>query len=192
MAKFYDEITDELKAFAERQHMFFVASAPLSDEGHVNVSPKGMDSFRILDPHRVAYLDLTGSGNETSAHLKENGRITFMFCAFEGAPRIMRFFGTGKVVLSNTPEWDTLIPHFTQIQGARQIITAEITLVQTACGYAVPLYDFQGQRETLVKWADAKGENGLVAYRAEKNVCSIDGLVTHLGDEHAKTHTSST
>lgn len=181
MAKFYEEITEELREFIGKQHMFFVASAPLSAEGHVNLSPKGLDSFRILSPHRVAYLDMTGSGNETSAHLHENGRITFMFCAFEGAPRVLRLFGTGHTILPATPEWDELSPLFTLYLGARQIIVADITTVQTACGYAVPLFGYQGQRETLLKWADAKGEDGLASYQSQKNAQSLDALPTPLG-----------
>lgn len=181
MAKYYEEITPELREFIARQQMFFVASAPLAAEGHVNVSPKGLDSFRVLTPHRVAYLDMTGSGNETSAHLHENGRITLMFCAFEGAPRILRLFGVGRVVLPDTPEWDELLPQFRLYPGARQMIVVEVTMVQTACGYAVPLYSYQGQRETLVKWAEVKGVDGLEAYQREKNMKSIDDLPTPLG-----------
>lgn len=181
MAKFYEEITPDLQEFIRKQQLFFVASAPLSADGHVNISPKGLDSFRILDAHRVAYLDMTGSGNETSAHLHENGRITFMFCAFDGAPRILRLFGMGKTILPDTPEWDALAPLFTLYTGVRQIIIADITTVQTACGYAVPLYDYQGQRDTLIKWAEVKGEDGLDAYHREKNMKSLDALPTPLG-----------
>ncbi len=187
MAKWYDEITDELQAFIARQQMFFVASAPLSAEGHVNLSPKGMDSFQVLNPSRVAYLDLTGSGNETSAHLLENGRMTFMFCAFEGPPRILRLYGSGTVVLPGQAAWDELAARFTLYSGARQIIVADITKVQTSCGFAVPLYDYQGQRDTLVKWADTKGAAGIQDYWQEKNVRSMDGLPTPLGDELAQT-----
>ena len=131
MAKYYETITPELSEFIGKQHLFFVASAPLSGEGHVNVSPKGLDCLRILNPLKVAYLDLTGSGNETSAHIHENGRITLMFCAFEGAPRIMRLFGQGHTVLPNTPEWDELVPQFTMHAGARQFIVVDVQLVQT-------------------------------------------------------------
>lgn len=180
MAKLYDSITDELQAFIRAQHMFFVATAPLSAEGHVNVSPKGLDAFRILSSHQVAYLDMTGSGNETSAHLHENGRITFMFCAFDGAPRILRLYGQGRTVLPDTPEWDAMIGQFTVFAGARQIIIADITRVQTACGYAVPLYEFVDDRDTLIRWSEAKGEDGLKTYHAEKNFQSVDDLITPL------------
>lgn len=163
--------------------MFFVASAPLTADGHVNLSPKGMDCLRILGPLQVAYLDLTGSGNETSAHLQENGRITLMFCAFEGPPNILRLYGKGRTVVIGTPEWDQLWPLFPSYPGMRQIIVVDVERVQTSCGFAVPLYEFKGQRETLKKWAIAKGDDGLVEYWKEKNMTSIDGLPTPLGQQ---------
>jgi hypothetical protein len=180
MATFYDSISDSLREFIEAQHLFFVASAPLDAEGHVNLSPKGYDGFRVLSPNRVAYLDLTGSGNETSAHLMENGRITFMFCAFDNPANIVRLFGKGQTILPDTPEWDDLMPHFEAHPSARQIIVAEIDKVQTSCGYGVPFFEYVGERPTLDKWAENKGPAGLVAYRAEKNVRSLDGLPTPL------------
>ncbi len=180
MARTYDAITDELRSFIEAQRMFFVASAPLGADGHVNLSPKGLEALRVLGPYRVAYLDLTGSGNETSAHLAENGRITLMFCAFDGPPSILRLYGQGAVALPGGALWDELRPHFGDSPGARQIIVATIERVQTSCGFAVPRYDYVGQRDTLVRWSDVKGEEGLIAYRAEKNARSIDGLVTPL------------
>ena len=179
MAKFYDSISDELQTFIRAQHMFFVGSAP-SSGGHINVSPKGMDAFRIFSANRVAYLDLTGSGNETSAHINENGRITIMFCAFEGAPNILRLYGEGHSVLPGSDDWAELSQSFTLYPGARQIIVVDVTLVQTSCGYAVPLYDFVEQRPTLVKWAEARGEDGLEQYRCDKNFNSLDGLPTPL------------
>ncbi len=182
MAQTYPEITAELRGFIEAQRMFFVASAPLSPEGHVNLSPKGLDSLRVLGPDRVAYLDLTGSGNETSAHLRENGRITLMFCAFDGPPRILRLYGRGAVALPGSPAWDELRPGFGDHPGARQLIVATIDRVQTSCGFAVPLYDYAGQRDVLTKWATVKGEAGLAEYRRERNARSIDGLVTPLGE----------
>jgi hypothetical protein len=180
MGKVYDNITDHLQEFIKAQHMFFVATAPLSAEGHVNMSPKGCDSFRILSPSRVAYIDLTGSGNETSAHLLENGRITFMFCAFEGAPNIVRLYGQGRTILPGTAEWDELFPLFPDLLGARQIITADIHRVFTSCGYGIPFYDYVGERDTWERWAETKGADGLVEYRKEKNSASIDGLPTPL------------
>lgn len=181
MAKFYETISETLQKFIEKQHIFFVASAPLSAEGHVNLSPKGMDSLRVLSANRVAYIDLIGSGNETSAHLRENGRITFMWCAFQGKPDIVRLYGTGRAVLPNDPEWVELSPLFPEYMNARQIITADIHLVQTSCGYAVPLMEFVADRDTLTRWAEAKGADGLVEYVCEKNAESIDGLPTPLG-----------
>lgn len=181
MAKVFDCITEELQAFIAAQSLFFVASAPLSAAGHINLSPKGLDSFRILSPQRVAYLDLTGSGNETSAHLQENGRITLMFCAFQEPPKILRLYGQGKVLLPGMAEWETLIDQFLPLPGARQLIVADIDRVQTSCGFGVPLMEPVGQRQTLLQWAKKKGAEGLQTYQQEKNATSIDGLPTPLG-----------
>jgi hypothetical protein len=180
MGKLVETITDDLRRFIEKQHVFFVATAPLSADGHVNLSPKGLDCFRVLSPLKVAYLDLVGSGNETSAHLHENGRITFLFCAFNGAPKIVRLHGTGYTVLPDTPEWDELLPLFTPMAGMRQIIVADVSRVSTSCGYAVPLMDFVDERDTLTKWAEKKGEDALEKYKLDKNTRSIDGLPTPL------------
>ena len=180
MAKLYDRILDQHKEFIARQKMFFVASAPLSLDGHVNLSPKGSDSFRILSDHQVAYMDIIGSGNETSAHLLENGRITFMFCAFEGPPNILRLYGSGRTILPDHDEWESLSQHFHLQLATRQIIIAEIDKVQTSCGFSVPLYDYLGERDHAEKWALNKGVDGLEAYKAEKNRVSIDGLPTAL------------
>lgn len=190
MARLYDDITDELAAFIRAQPLFFVASAPLDPYGHVNLSPKGLDCFRILSPQQVAYLDLTGSGNETSAHLEENGRITFMFCAFAGPPRILRLYGHGQVVLPQMAAWNMFAPHFPHYPGTRQIIVADITRVQTSCGFAVPLMDYVNQRDTLIRWAESKGEDGVAAYHHDKNMTTIDGLRTPLAKQVE--HESST
>jgi hypothetical protein len=181
MGKFFTSILPEHEAFIRKQHIFFVGSAPLKEDGHVNLSPKGHDALRIFSPTEVAYLDLTGSGNETSAHLLENGRITFMFIALEGQPMILRLYGTGRVVLPGSDEWETLAPHFEMMPGARQIIAATLHAVQTSCGYSVPYFSYEGDRDTLQRWADTKGEEGLIAYRQEKNSVSMDGLVTPIG-----------
>ncbi|PKO00470.1 MAG: pyridoxamine 5'-phosphate oxidase [Chloroflexi bacterium HGW-Chloroflexi-4] len=189
MAKFYDSINDQIKEFIQHQHIFFVGSAPLSASGHVNVSPKGLDSFRVLSPNRVAYMDIISSGNETSAHTLENGRITFMFCSFEGAPNILRLFGTGRTVLKGDADWQELAKYFNLISSTRQIIVAEISKVQTSCGYGVPLYEFKGDRDQHFKWAEKIGPDGLVTYRNENNLISVDGLPTPLGnslDEQSK------
>ncbi len=180
MAKVFDHITEELQRFIAAQPLFFVATAPLSATGHVNLSPKGLDSFRVLSSKQVAYLDLTGSGNETSAHLLENGRITFMFCAFQGAPMILRLYGQGRVVLPTSDDWQGLFSQFLPIPGTRQIIVAEINRVQTSCGNGVPLMEFAEQRQIMVDWAIKKGEDGLRAYHREKNCVSVDGLPTPL------------
>ncbi|MEH2245267.1 pyridoxamine 5'-phosphate oxidase family protein [Nostoc sp.] len=180
MSKFFDSITDELQDFITAQHLFFVGSAPLSPTGHINLSPKGLECFRILSPYRVAYLDLTGSANETSAHLQENGRITFMFCAFEEAACILRLYGQGNTILPSSPDWNSLYSMFVPIPGTRQIIVADIEQVQTSCGFGVPLYEYRGQRQTLVNWASKKGEEGVREYQQQKNLVSIDGLPTPL------------
>ncbi len=183
--KVHAEITSELRDFILRQHLFFVASAPLSPEGHVNISPKGLESLCILSPHRVAYLDLVGSGNETSAHLRENGRITFMFCAFDGNPNILRLYGNGTTVLPGHPEWEMLSQHFMlkDYAGARQIIVADITRVQTSCGFGVPLFEYHGERDQFYKWVEKKGPEEIQAYAQEHNRTSLDGLPTELGAE---------
>jgi hypothetical protein len=181
MGRTFPEITDELRGFIERQPLFFVASAPLAADGRVNISPKGLDTFAVLSPTRVAYLDLTGSGNETAAHLLENGRITFMFCSFSGPPRILRLYGRGRACQPDAPAWPQLRGHFADVPGVRQIIVADIDRVQTSCGFGVPLMEPVGQRDTLPRWAEAKGA-GLAAYRAEHNRYSIDGLPTPLAE----------
>ena len=184
MATQYDQITPTLQSFIKAQPLFFVATAPLSEHGHVNLSPKGYDTFCILSSKQVAYLDLTGSGNETSAHLAENGRITFMFCAFGGAPQILRLYGKGETVLPGAERWDELLAHFPSYPGIRQIIIASIHLVQTSCGYGVPLLELQKDRETMARWATSKGEEGLVQYRGINNRKSLDGLPTPLAQQH--------
>ncbi|RWY53676.1 pyridoxamine 5'-phosphate oxidase family protein [Mucilaginibacter gilvus] len=178
MAKFFDEINNQHREFIEAQKIFFTASAPLDAEGHVNLSPKGMDSFRVLSPTSVAYMDINGSGNETSAHILENGRITIMFCAFYGPPNILRLYGKGQTVLPGSAQWDALSPLFHLPLSSRQIIVAEIDKVQTSCGFGVPYYEYTGERDQAIKWADNKGEEGIEKYQAEKNLRSMDGLPT--------------
>ncbi|WP_295802063.1 pyridoxamine 5'-phosphate oxidase family protein [Mucilaginibacter sp.] len=180
MGKFFDDILNQHKVFIENQKMFFVATAPLDSDGHVNLSPKGMDSFHVFSPNRVAYMDVIGSGNETSAHLLENGRITFMFCAFDGPPNILRLYGKGYTVLPGDAEWELLTAHFKLVLGTRQIIVADIDKVQTSCGFGVPFYNYEGERDQMQKWALNKGEEGLDAYKKEKNMLSLDGLPTAL------------
>ena len=182
MAKSYPHLTDEFMDWIRQQPLYFVATAPLQSDGHVNVSPKGLDSLRVLGPTQVAYLDLTGSGNETSAHIAENGRITLMWCAVAGAPRILRIYGQGEVVLPNTDRWRELVPHFTLLPGARQIIVVRAERVVTSCGFGVPLLSYEGERDMLTRWAEKKGPDGLDSYQQQKNQRSIDGLITPLAD----------
>jgi hypothetical protein len=175
MGSAYDDISPELTAWIAKQPMFFVATAP-SVGGHVNLSPKGLDTMRVLGPRRVAYLDLTGSGVETIAHIRDNGRVTLMWCAFSGNPRIARVYGHGTVHAAGTPAFDELVAHFPELPGRRSVIDVDVDLVTTSCGYAVPLMDYVGERDRLVKWAAAKGDAGVVSYWGTKNTKSIDGL----------------
>ena len=181
MAKQFDSIDERHSAFIRQQKIFFVATA--GAEGRVNLSPKGMDSFRVLSSNKVIWLNFTGSGNETAAHLYQNGRITLMFCSYEGAPNILRLYGKGVVVHPRDAAWGDYIDLFPENPGARQIIEVDVDLVQTSCGYAVPLYDYQGERDTLARWADKKGEEGVRQYWVDKNQLSIDGKPTHILDE---------
>jgi Pyridoxamine 5'-phosphate oxidase len=176
MGKLQPLIDEPVKQFIERQRMFFVATAPLDPHGLVNLSPKGLDSIRILAPDTIAYLDLTGSGIETIAHVKENGRLVIMFCAFEGPPKILRLHGRGRVVEAGTPEFASLIAHFNLIEGMRAIIVMKIQRISDSCGMAVPLLKFEKDRHQLLAWAKHKGPEGLKQYRAEKNATSLDGL----------------
>ena len=169
-----------MRAFIEGQHVFFVATAPLAGDGRINLSPKGYDAFRVIDDHRVAYLDLTGSGAETIAHLRENGRITFMFCAFDGQPNIVRLYGMGRAVRPDCVEWPDLIALFEGspvLEGAvRSIIVADIDRTANSCGFAVPFMDFVEDRPRLIEWAQNKNPDDIETYWATKNVSSIDGL----------------
>ncbi len=176
MAKFYDRLTTELQTFIEAQHIFFVATAP--KEGRVNLSPKGMDALRIINESEIAYLDLTGSGNETAAHLLENGRITIMLCSFTEKPLILRLYGTGVSLRAKDEQWQEYLSLFPAIAGTRQIVRVNVESVQTSCGFAVPFYEFLGDRPTLKEWAETKGEEGVHEYRQNKNRQSIDGLPT--------------
>ena len=181
MAKTYDAIDDKLRGFIEKQKMFFVASAPLDAEGHVNLSPKGLEgTFAIVDPRTVAYLDLTGSGVETIAHLRENGRVCVMFCAFEGPPRIVRIHGTGDVIEPGEAEFESLSAHFAEYPGVRSIIRVRAGRISDSCGYGVPLYEHKGERDQLQRWAQRKGEDGIAQYQRDNNTESLDGLPSFL------------
>ena len=176
MGKVFKEITPEIADWVQRQRIFFVSTAPLAAEGLLNCSPKGMDTFRILGPDEVAYLDLTGSGIETAAHLSENARIVFMFCAFSGPPKIVRFHGVGVYHLAGSAAFERVAASFPSLPGVRGMVRVQVTRISDSCGYSVPKYEFVEERDTLVRWAEAKGEPALQDYRAAKNERSIDGL----------------
>lgn len=178
MAKFYAELNDTLRAFIAEQKIFFTGTAPT--EGRISLSPKGMDTLRYLDNKTVAYLDLTGSGNETAAHLVENGRMTMMFCSFSEKPMILRLYGRGRVIHQRDKAWPELYSLFEPLPGIRQIILLDIDSVQTSCGHAVPIYEFKEERDTLRRSAAKKGEEGITAYQQKHNQVSIDGLPTGL------------
>lgn len=176
MAKVIERIDDSLGEWIKRQRIFFVGTAPLSADGLVNCSPKGYDCFRILDDRAVAYLDLTGSGIETVAHVRENGRIVFMFCSFEAMPRIVRLHGRGTVHQVGSAEFDSLLQYFEPRPGLRSIIRAEVTRISDSCGYGVPRYEYLGDRQTLVNFWDNKGAAGTAEYQRDTNTVSLDGL----------------
>ena len=181
MGRTHAQIDDKLAAWISAQPVFFVATAPLAGDGHVNVSPKGLaGTFAVLGPRQVAYLDLTGSGVETIAHLQENGRVTLMWCAFTGAPRIVRVQGRGRAVLPDDDGFGALLARFPGTEhlrvGLRSIIVVDADRVGDSCGYAVPRMELVGDRDQLVTWADRKGRDGIAEYWAEKNVTSVDGL----------------
>jgi len=178
MAQQYSEISDRLAEFIRTQHVFFVATAARG--GHVNVSPKGLDALRILGPDRVAWLNGTGSGNETAAHLLDVNRMTLMFCSFERQPLILRLYGTATEIQPDQPEWDDYIGLFPPMLGARQVFDLKVELVQTSCGYGVPFMEYVDDRPLMAQWAEKKGPDGLDAYHREKNMTSIDGFPTGL------------
>jgi hypothetical protein len=183
MAKFFEQLNNTHIEFIQQQKLFFTATAPKS--GRINLSPKGMDTFRIINSGTVAYLDLTGSGNETAAHIADSGRMTIMFCSFADNPLILRLYGKGEVITPNHPQWQTQLQEFQSMPGMRQIIVLHIDSVQTSCGYAVPLFSYEGERKTLARWAEKKGEDGIRQYWEERNQTSIDGLPTHLFDKES-------
>lgn len=176
MGKLYERIDDNLRTFIETQPVFFVATAPLDREGHVNVSPKGLHSLRVLDDRTVAYIDFVGSGAETIAHLRENGRITLMFCAFTGSPKIVRLHGRGLVVEPSDSGFSALRQLFPEAPAVRSIVRVDVGRVSGSCGFGVPLMNYEGDRTMLADWAQRKGPEGLVQYQRNKNRSSIDGL----------------
>lgn len=176
MGKMFDEIQQTHMDFIAQQHMFFVATA--GEDTSVNLSPKGTDSFRVIDAHKVIWLNLTGSGNETAAHLLEKNRMTIMFCAFEGNPLILRLYGTAKALYKDDEGWDEYIAMFDSPLSTRQIFEVEVQRVQTSCGFGVPLYQYEQQRTLLPEWADKKGADGITEYWEKKNMQTIDGKPT--------------
>ena len=176
MAKFYTKLSKRLQKFISNQKIFFVATA--ADSGRINLSPKGMDSFRVVEEDRVLWLNVTGSGNETAAHLLVNNRITIMFCSFEKEPNILRLYGKGKEIKEGNENWENLIKLFPETPGTRQIFDIKIESAQTSCGMSIPYYDYKGEREDLNDWAAEKGKHGIKKYWEEKNQKSIDGLQT--------------
>lgn len=176
MGKVLDQIDDAARNFIKAQAMYFVATAPLDKDGLVNVSPKGLDTFRVIDETTVAYLDLTGSGIETVAHIRENGRIVVMFCAFQGPPKILRLHGRGRVVEPQNAKFSALRYLFPEFESTRAIIVVNVQRVSESCGFGVPLLKFEGERDQLRAWARKKGPEGLAQYRAQKNRVSLDGL----------------
>ena len=185
MGKTFEELDAALLSFIGRQHVFFVATAPSGAGGHINLSPKGLDGLVVLDPNTVAYLDLTGSGVETIAHLRDNGRIVILFCAFDGPPKIVRLHGNGEVFEVGSAEFDQLAPRFGNLAGARSIIRVRLERISDSCGYGVPLFKYEGERSQLVDWAERRGDEGLAKYRAERNRDSIDGLPGFRGQTNA-------
>lgn len=193
MSATYERIDGRLRAFIERQRVFFVATAPTGPDGHVNVSPKGIGgTFAVLDDHTVAYLDITASGAETVAHLRDNGRIVLMFCAFEGPPNVVRLHGRGRVVSVYDDEFASLRRPFTETRGARAVIVVDVQRVSDSCGYGVPLLEHHGERDLLPAYMERKGEEGLRAYRRRKNRVSVDGLPAFDDDPPGEPPLSST
>ena len=176
MAKIFDSIDERLADFIRSQHVFFVGTAPTGPDGHVNVSPKGLETFAVVGPREVAYLDLTGSGIETISHLRDNGRIVIMFCAFEGAPKILRLHGRGEVIEHRDPRFSELRGLFGEFVGVRSVVRVDVERIADSCGFGVPQMAYEQDRDTLARWAQNKGAEGVQAYREEVNDRSIDGL----------------
>ena len=184
MGKQYDALFEPLRAFIEAQKVFFVGTATV--DSRINVSPKGMDSFRVLSDQRVVWLNLTGSGNETAAHVQQDPRMTVMFCAFDGAPLILRLYGTARAIHQNDTEWAELIAHFKPLPGTRQLFDLTIEMVQTSCGFGVPYLAYVDERPMLSDWATKKGDEGLRQYWQDKNQLSLDKIPTHIIEKNVK------
>ena len=176
MGKVFDGIDASLQAWIEAQPMWFVATAPLAADGHVNCSPRGHDSFSVLGPHRVAWVDYTGSGVETIAHLRENGRVTLMWCSYDKRPRIVRLHGRGTVALAGDPAYEEVVALHPAHPSTRAVVVVDVDRVSDSCGYGVPVMDLVGERDLLRLGAEKRGPAGLAAYRAERNAVSLDRL----------------
>ena len=182
MGQQYSELSDKLIQFIEEQKIYFVGTA--TTDSRINISPKGMDSLKVLDKNRIVWLNVTGSGNETSAHVQENPRMTIMFTAFNGDPMILRIYGKAKVIHKNDKEWKSLFSLFNPLPGARQIFDLKIELVQSSCGMSIPLFDYIDEREQLNEWAEKKGADGIKEYWSKKNQYSLDGIATHIMEKN--------
>jgi len=181
VGKTYPEISNKHQEFIQAQQMFFVATAPKG--GHLNLSPKGLESLHIVNSNRVLWLNYTGSSNETAAHLREDDRMTIMFCAFEGDPKILRLYGHARTIHPRDDDWEALLHHFPDRAGARQLIEMDVELVHTSCGFGVPLYSYTGQRDTLTRWIEKKGEEGIAQYWTDRNLQSLDGKPTGIFED---------
>ena len=176
MGKEYREIDERIRGWIERQHLFFVSTAPLADDGRINCSPKGLDGLRVLGPRQIAYADIGGSGIETVAHLKENGRIVIMLCDFDGPPKVFRFYGHGQSAEPHDADFERLVPMFPKMPAIRNFIIIDIDCIRDSCGYGVPFYEFKSDRDSLKNWCKSKTEDELRAYRIQRNAVSLDGL----------------
>jgi len=181
MAKKFDSLNETLQGFIQKQKIFFVGSA--GAKGKVNISPKGMDTLKILNPKQVIWMNHTGSGNETAAHVLENGRMTIMFCAFEGRPLILRLYGKAKVIHPRDDKWKDYVSLFDYNVGLRQMFVLDLELALTSCGYGVPLFEYQSDRKGMLRWEDAKGEDGIKEYWENTNKLSLDGKSTGILEE---------
>jgi len=178
VAKHYEKLSDDLIEFIEHQKIYFVGTA--ANDGTINISPKGWDTLRVLSPNRIVWLNITGSGNETAAHLLQNERMSIMFCAFDGNPKILRLYGKAKSIHPRDAQWNELSALFDTHAAARQYVDFAVEMAQTSCGFGVPFYDFRQERDNMGRWIAAKGDDGIKDYWREKNRVSIDGLPTHI------------
>jgi len=181
MSKRFDSMLEQHIQFIEQQHLFFVATA--GAKGRVNVSPKGMDTLRVINNNKIIWLNYTGSSNETSVHVQENSRMTLMFCSFDKEPMIMRIYGQAEVVHPRDKQWKEFSRLFPEYNATRQFFSLDVDLVQTSCGFSVPFFEYQGEREQLLEWSEKKGKEGIESFWKERNQVSLDGLPTNILSE---------